>query len=450
MNIKAHSHLIQEIRNHAIQLTGHAHDYTKLLEMIGDARFVLIGEATHGTDEFYRIRAEITKQLIRYYGFSAVAVEADWPDSYRVNRYVRGHEHIHNADSALSEFLRFPTWMWRNHVIADFINWMREYNTGKSLPQDKIGFYGLDLYSLRTSIEAVLKYLDNVDPDAALRARHYYGCFTERQLYNPQEYGYEAALGLPRTCEQDVVKQLVMLRQRKFDYVKKDGFAAGEEYFHAEQNAKLVADAEEYYRSMFKGRVLSWNMRDKHMTDTLYALADHLSQQRGEVAKLVVWAHNSHVGDARATEMGSQGEFNIGQLVRQAYGNNSVLIGFSTYNGTVTAASQWDGTAEKKTVRHAMPESYEALFHETGIANFLLMLRQNDNLMHHLDISRLQRAIGVLYLPEYERQSHYFFSKLPEQFDAIIHIDRTTALQPLEPEALWHKGEVFETYPSGL
>lgn len=448
--MNAHNHLIKEIRNHAIQITGQPADYTRLFDMIGDARYVLIGEATHGTEEFYRIRTQITKTLIRYYGFSAVAVEGDWPDCYRANRYVRGNSGIHSANGALSEFLRFPTWMWRNEIVVEFLDWLREYNEKKSSYQEKVGFYGLDLYSLHASIEAVIKYLDQVDPDAADRARYNYGCFDHADSGDPQSYSYAATLGLAPSCERGVIHQLLELHQRRFDYLKRDGFAAGEDFFCAEQNARTIVDAENYYRTMFQGHVASWNLRDKHMTETLYGLADHLTQQRGEEAKIVVWAHNSHIGDARATEMGSKGEWNIGQLVRQSHGSNAVLIGFSTYRGSVTAASQWDGVAEQKIIRPGLKESYEELFHETGLANFLLLLRGNSELNHYLDLSRLQRAIGVLYKPETERMSHYFFSKLPEQFDAVIHLDTTRALKPLETGALWHKGEVFETYPTGI
>lgn len=448
--MQAHSHLIREIRNHAIALTSQPTDYTPLLDMIGDAKYVLIGEATHGTEEFYRVRAELTKQLIRYYGFAGVAVEGDWPDCYRANRYARGGSGIRSANGALSEFLRFPTWMWRNEIMVEFLDWLREYNEKKATYQEKAGFYGLDLYSLHNSIQAVIQYLDKVDPEAAVRARRHYGCFEHTDSGNPQEYGYAATLGLTPTCEREVVHQLLELHQRRFDYLKRDGFAAGEDFFCARQNAKTIVDAEAYYRTMFQGRVSSWNLRDKHMTDTLYALAEHLTQQRGEQAKIVVWAHNSHVGDARATEMGTKGEWNIGQLVREAHGSDAVLIGLTTYRGTVTAASEWDGHTEQKIVRPALKESYEALFHETGLANFLLLLRGNTELNHHLDLFRLQRAIGVLYKPESERMSHYFFSKLPQQFDALIHLDTTRALKPLETGGLWHKGEVFETYPSGL
>lgn len=448
----AHSHLIQELRASAIPLTGHASDYDALIDMIGDVRYVLIGEATHGTEEFYRIRAEITKRLIRHHGFSAVAVEGDWPDCYRINRYARDDASIHSASSALRGFLRFPTWMWRNETVAEFIGWLHEHNQTRSLPQEKVGFYGLDLYSLYASIQSVIHYLRQVDPPAASRAERYYACFDHghRPAENPQEYGYAATFGITPACEKQAIEQLVELRSRSAEYLKRNGFSVGEEQFCAEQNAKVVIDAERYYREMFRGRVSSWNLRDKHMTETLYALSEHLGSWRGERAKIVVWAHNSHVGDARATEMGQLGEWNIGQLVREAHGSDAALIGFSTYRGTVTAASEWDSVAECKIVRPGTPESYEALFHETGIQDFMLVLRGNKQLSHQLDISRLQRAIGVLYLPQTERQSHYFFSKLPEQFDAIIHIDTTHALTPMEPTALWHKGEIFETYPSGF
>ena len=445
-----HSHLIEQIRNSAISLSGHATDYSPLLALIGDARFVLIGEATHGTEEFYRTRAQITRQLIFHGGFAAVAVEGDWPDSYRVNRYVRGEAAPQNAHSALIEFERFPAWMWRNEAVVEFTEWLRQYNDKKPSSARKAGFYGIDLYSLNASIKAVIEYLEKTDPPAAERARHYYSCFDHHYAENPQQYGYASSCGLAKPCEEEVVRQLVALRHRAFDYMKHDGFVAEEEFFYAEQNAKAVVDAEEYYRTMFQSRVLSWNLRDRHMAETLDALANHLSSQRGEPAKIVVWAHNSHVGDARATEMGDNGEWNIGQLMRERHGSEVVSIGFSTYRGTVTAASDWDGETECKIVRPAMPESYEALFHETGIPNFMLILRGNDTLTRHLHLNRLQRAIGVIYHPQTERLSHYSFARLPEQFDAIIHIDKTTALKPLEVNPLWHKGEVFETYPAGL
>src|SRR5918995_885016 len=320
---------------------GGAHDYDPLLKLIGEARFCLLGEATHGTHEFYRERAEITKRLIKEKAFTAIAVEADWPDAFRVNRYVRGLSDDRNADEALSGFKRFPTWMWRNTVVVDFVEWLRSYN--ESLPADggRVGFYGLDLYSLYTSIEAVLGYLNKIDPEAAKRARYRYSCF-EHFGDDTQAYGYATSFGLTASCEREVIEQLIELRRRAADYASRDGRVARDEYFFAEQNARLVRNAEKYYRTMFHGRVESWNLRDRHMAETLDALISHLTLQ-GENAKVAVWEHNSHLGDARATYMADYGELNVGQLVRQRYGSDAVLIGFTTYKGTVTAASEWDG-----------------------------------------------------------------------------------------------------------
>lgn len=449
MKNDAHRLLVQEIRDKAVHLTGRMQDYVPLLEQAAKARFVLIGEATHGTEEFYRIRAELTKRLIEEHGFAAVTAEADWPDAYRVNRYVRGAGDIYDAGDALSDFTRFPSWMWRNEVMLDFVEWLRDYNELIETPHDRVGFYGLDVYSLRASIDAVIAYLDKMDPDAAVRARRYYSCFTP-YIDEPQEYGYASTLSISESCEREVVRQLIELRQRAYDYIKRDGFAMEEDYFCAEQNARVIVDAEQYYRSMFKGRVSSWNLRDRHMADTLFSLAEHLGHWRSQPPKMVVWAHNSHIGDARATYMSSIGEWNLGQLVREHFPDESYLIGFSTYEGTVTAASRWDGRPERKNVRRGMKESYEELFHDVGMPDFLLFPKSSRMLEKHLDINRLQRAIGVLYLPETERQSHYFYTRLPQQFDAIIHIDSTQALKPLEPVAEWHKEKEFETYPSGF
>lgn len=452
MTRSAHLRLVNEIKNKAIPLTGHASDYDAIADTIGDAHYVLIGESTHGTEEFYQIRADITKRLIQHHGFSAVAVEGDWPDCYRINRYVRGDTNVYGAESALSDFLRFPTWMWRNEVVVNFIGWLRDYNDSKLHGQEKVGFYGLDLYSLYSSIHGVIGYLEKVDPPAAQRARDYYSCFNHRHnlAENPQEYGHAASLGISPSCEKQAVEQLIELRHNAVDYMKRNGFVAGEEYFCAEQNAKTILDAERYYRAMFQGRVSSWNLRDRHMVETLYSLSEYLSGWRGERARIVVWAHNSHVGDARATEMGTQGEWNIGQLVRESHGSDSTLIGFSTHRGTVTAASRWDGVAECKIVLPSAAESYEALFHDVGTSSFLLVLRDNGAVSRNLEISRLQRAIGVLYLPQTEMQSHYFFSKLSKQFDAIMHVDTTHALRPLETISSWYREDFSETYPSGV
>jgi erythromycin esterase-like protein len=437
-----------ELREVVLPLSGKVHDYDPLLELAGNASLCLLGEATHGTHEFYRERAEITKRLIKEKGFTAVAVEADWPDAFRVNRYVRGLSDDKDANEALGGFKRFPTWMWRNTVILDFVEWLREYNTSLALTAPKVGFYGLDLYSLYTSIEAVLGYLSKVDPKAAKRARYRYSCF-EHFSEDTQAYGYAAGFGLTESCEREVIDQLTEIRRRAADYASRDGRVARDEYFFAEQNARLVLNAEKYYRTMFRGRVESWNLRDRHMAETLDALITHLTIQ-GEPAKVVVWEHNSHLGDARATYMADYGELNVGQLVRQRYGRDAILIGFTTYKGTVTAASEWDGPAERKRVRPALPESYETVFHESAGGNFLLPIRANKAAASVVRQPRLERAIGVIYLPQTERQSHYFNARLCDQFDLVIHLDETHAIEPLERYALWETGEPPETFPTGM
>jgi erythromycin esterase-like protein len=429
-------------------LIGAREDYDPLLKMIGDARFVLLGEASHGTHEFYKARAEITQRLISEKGFSAVVVEADWPDAYRVNCYVRGESEDREAIDSLAGFGRFPTWMWRNAEVLDFIGWLRDYNDAS--PATKCGFYGMDLYSLFTSIEAVLKYLDRTDTAAAKRARQRYGCFEDFGA-DTQAYGYAAAREMVESCEDAVVAQLLEMWRRE---PPERSRVAEDQFFYAEQNARLVKNAEEYYRCMFRGDVSSWNMRDSHMVGTLDALVEHLERQRDSAdrVKVVVWAHNSHLGDARATEMSRRGEHNVGQLVRQKYGRSAVLVGFSTYEGTVTAAADWDKPADRRRVRPALSGSYEAMFHEAGAygaPNFMLNLRDELDSGPLLE-RRLQRAIGVIYRPETERWSHYFHTVLPHQFDALLHYDHTRAVEPLELTARWERGEAPETYPSGI
>lgn len=432
----------------AVPLKGAATDYDALLGMVGDARLVLIGEASHGTHEFYKERAQITKRLITEKGFTAVAVEADWPDAYRVNRYVRGESIDPDAVDALNGFKRFPAWMWRNADVLDFIGWLRAHNDDVSDVHRKVGFFGLDLYSLHASIEAVLTYLDKVDPLGASAARYRYSCF-EHFGEDPQAYGYAASFGLTQSCEHEVVSQLVELHRRAAEYARRDGRVAADDYFYAEQNARLVKNAEEYYRTMFRGRVSSWNLRDRHMAETLHALLVHFEQQACP-PKVVLWAHNSHLGDARATDMGSAGEYNVGQLVRERYGRDAVSIGFSTYSGTVTAASSWGGPAERKRVRPALSESYESLFHDASEGRFMLNLREPSPAKTALRREMLERAIGVIYLPETERISHYFHARLSDQFDAVLHLDETRAVEPLERTIKWEAGEVPETFPSGM
>ncbi|HSV15913.1 MAG TPA: erythromycin esterase family protein [Tepidisphaeraceae bacterium] len=452
------ANIIRGIRSSARPLEG-AHDghaapaYDPLIDAIGDRRFALIGEASHGTHEFYATRAAITRRLIAERGFNAVVVEADWPDAYRVNRYVRGFNDDSSADGALSGFRRFPQWMWRNTVVEEFVDWLRAYNAAASAPRAQVGLYGMDLYSLRASIAAVLRYLDNVDHAAATRARYRYSCF-EDFGEDPQAYGYAARFDLERSCEEAVVQQLVELQRRSAEYARRDGRAAEDEYFHAEQNARLVKNAEQYYRSMFQGRVSSWNLRDTHMVQTIGELVRFLDRMNGAPTKLVIWAHNSHLGDASATEVGQAGELNVGQLMRETYGQEQTfLTGFTTHDGTVTAATDWDGPAETKTVRPSLDGSYEQLFHETQLPRFLLILSgggADRSMIEPLRASRLERAIGVIYRPQTERVSHYFHAILPEQFDAIIHLDRTRAITPLEAVATVVDRELEETYPTGV
>ncbi len=440
--------LLTELRERVRPSTDGQRDYDPLIEAAGSARFVLLGEASHGTHEFYRERARITRRLIEEKGFSAVAIEGDWPDAERVNRFVRGRSEDAEAVQALSGFQRFPAWMWRNADVLDFVGWLLQHNDGLSSGARKIGFYGLDLYSLHASMGAVLEYLGRVDPEAARRARYRYGCF-DHFGEDAQTYGYRAGFGLSESCETEVIRQLVELRSKAAEYARRDGRIALDEFFSAEQNARLVQNAERYYREMFRGRVSSWNLRDAHMVETAEALARHL-ESVGERPKIVIWAHNSHLGDARATEMGERGEWNIGQLLREKHGREVFSVGFTTDTGTVTAASEWDGPAERKRVRPALPGSYETLFHALDLPRFLLTLNEDVRLRETLAEPRLERAIGVIYLPESERVSHYFFARLPDQFDAVLHFDQTRAVEPLEVNSEWSREDVPETYPSAL
>jgi erythromycin esterase-like protein len=438
---------LEVLTRRAHPLTGARDDYDDLVNLVGGRRLVLIGEASHGTHEFYQERARITRRLIEECGFNAVAVEGDWPDAYRVNRYVTGISADADADAALGSFRRFPTWMWRNQEVLAFVEWLRAHNGARADPRTKARFYGLDLYSLRASIEEVVDYLERVDPHEATRARQRYSCF-DHVGAEGQQYGYALATGAADPCEDEVVAQLVELRERSELYLRRDGMAAEDEQFCAEQNARVVHDAEEYYRQMYRASVSSWNLRDRHMARTLHALIAHLDE-RSAPARVVVWAHNSHVGDARATSMGARGELNIGQLARERYGDDALLIGFSTFAGHVTAASDWGGPTERKRVRPARPDSHEAMLHAAALPHYWLA---TEGLADDEDLARerLERAIGVIYRPETELQSHYFTADLIRQFDVVIHLDHTRALEPLEMTPLWDRGEPAETFPSGL
>lgn len=440
--------LAETVRHAAHPLSGAARDYDALIGWSRDARVALLGEASHGTHEFYRERAAITKRLVTEQGFTAVAVEADWPDASRVNRYVRGLSDDARAVDALGDFKRFPPWMWRNTDVVEFVEWLRQHNDALAPGAPKTGFYGLDLYSLHASMEAVLRYLEKVDPPAAGRVRERYACF-DHFGDDVRRYGMLTSAGVAEWCRDEVINVLLALQRRAAAYAERDGRLARDEFFDAEQNARLVKNAEAYYRSMFLSDVSSWNLRDRHMAETLDALVAHLERRDGRSAKVVVWAHNSHLGDARATEMGRRGELNVGQLVRERHGDGALLVGFSTHHGTVTAASNWDGPAERKRVRPALAGSYETVFHDAGVARFLLRCRAGaaENALRD---PRLERAIGVIYRPETERPSHYFHARLSEQFDVMLHFDETQAVEPLELTAEWQAGEVPETFPFGV
>jgi protein-L-isoaspartate(D-aspartate) O-methyltransferase len=401
------------------------------------SRIVLLGEATHGTSEFYRARAAITKRLITQHGFTVVAVEADWPDAAMVDRYVR-HKSTHVGSGPA--FRRFPTWMWRNVEVAEFVDWLREHNAARE-PGRQTGFFGLDIYNMNAAIHAILHYLDSVDPDAARVARERYGCLTPWQR-DPAAYGRMALTTGYAKCEISVTLALRDLLKKQLDYEAKDR----DSFLDAAQNARLIAAAERYYRVMYYGTAESWNLRDRHMFETL----EHLLDWRGPGTKAVVWAHNSHVGNAAATDMGfARGEINIGQLCRERFGQQAALIGFGTDHGTVAAASDWDAPMEIKAVRTAHPDSYERLCRDSGVQRFLLDLRkgQRSALRTELMHSRLERAIGVIYRPETELASHYFDARLPEQFDGYVWFDETRAVTPLPTEC---RAGVPETYPFGL
>jgi protein-L-isoaspartate(D-aspartate) O-methyltransferase len=411
-------------------------DLAPLLERIGERRVVLIGEASHGTSEFYRLRARITQRLIEEKHFNVIAVVADWPDAARIDHYVR-HRDVPAAD--WEAFGRFPTWMWRNEEVREFVDWLHEHNKPKSYGS-RTAFYGLDLYSLYNSARATITYLEDVDPDLVAIARQRYGCLSPWEA-DPAAYGHAALTGAYRNCESAVTQMLVELFGNRRDYIQHDG----ERFFDASQNARLVANAERYYRIMYYGSRASWNLRDAHMFQTL----QNIMQFHGPTSKVVVWAHNSHIGDASATEMGTRGEHNIGELCRKGYGEQSYRIGFGTDHGTVAAASAWDGPMQIKQVRPSHPQSYERLFHLTNIPGLILPLRAG----HELDVAtqlaqpRLERAIGVIYRPETELASHYFEAELPRQFNEYIWLDRTSAIAPLPAGQI--QG-VPDTYPFGV
>jgi len=435
---RAVSRLIREVAEPIRDLDSSSVD--ALLERVGNARVVLLGEATHGTSEFYRMRARLTKELIERRGFDFVAVEADWPDAARIDDYVLGGPR--RSSLAFTPFTRFPTWMWRNEEVDGFVSWLRARNLRQPDPTARVGFHGLDLYSMFTSIAAVLAYLDGVDPDAARVARARYGELTPWQK-DPAAYGQAVLAGRYASSEGAVVATLRDLLRQRVEYSRRDG----DRFFDAAQNARLVADAERYYRAMYYGGSDSWNLRDTHMFETLQSLLSFY----GRGSRGIVWAHNSHVGNASATEMGSRGELNVGQLCRQELRDAVYIVGFATDHGTVAAASNWDEPMQRMQIRPAHSDSYERLCHDVEIPAFVMHLRQpnraavRDELQH----PRLERAIGVVYRPETERASHYFHASLPHQFDELIWFDETRAVTPLMAPAGTTR-DLPETYPFGL
>ena len=402
-------------------------DLGPLLERIGDARVVCLGEATHGTSEFYRLRARITRELVEKKGFGLVAVEADWPDAARVNQWVRpsleGRPRVGPEHPAFS---RFPTWMWRNHEVLEFTSWLREHNLRVRGDRPEVAFHGLDLYSMFASIRSVLDFLDAVDPEAASVARQRYACLTPWES-DPHAYGSAAITGRYRVCEEEAVAMLRDILANRLAYSEQDG----DRFLDASRNATLVAAAERYYRTMYYGGDASWNLRDRHMFDTLVSLLE----SRGPASKVVVWEHNSHLGDARATEMGVRGQLNVGQLCRETFGDGCYLVGFGTDRGTVAAAHDWDGPLHAMRVRDSHPESYERLCRDSGVPAFLLALRdpRRPEVRVELAPPRLERAIGVVYRPDSELQSHYFRASLPLQFDEWIWFEETRAVHPIRP-----------------
>ncbi len=409
-------------------------DLDYMLSDIGDSRVVMLGEASHGTHEFYSWRNELTKRLIDEKGFSFVAVEGDWPDCYRYNRYVKGYDHTSaTAKEIANTYRRWPRWMWANAETAQFISWIRKYNDAR-VKSDKVGFYGLDVYSLWDSITAAADYISKHHPESIEQAREAYRCF-EPYREDPIGYAY-GGRGLPGSCQEEVVNMLVGLIQ-----AQQADEHDPEEHFNAEQNAMVALNAERYYKSMLGGQAESWNVRDHHMMGTL----QRLMERYGKEAKAIIWAHNTHIGDARATDMADAGMINIGQLVREFYKDSSYAVGFGTYKGTVIAADAWDAPAEIIKVPPARPESWDGLFHKTVGSDGYLMLR---GLTKDTAAQRMQRAIGVVYHPDLEQYGNYVPTKLSERYDAYIYIDKTTALTPLSPEHA--DNQVPETYPTGV
>ncbi|MET8157534.1 erythromycin esterase family protein [Sphaerisporangium sp. NPDC005289] len=437
------------LRAEAIPLDNGVPSPDVLFDLVGEARFVLIGGASHGTHEFYAARAAMTRRLIEERDFRAVAVQADWPDAYRVNRYVHGRGHDATAEQALGGFERFPSWMWRNAVVLDFVTWLRDHNDGVLAGLcGQAGFYGLDVYGAHRTMRRVVDFLQETDPVAAARARDRYACFDH---LGPEDrpYGLSPACGAGESSEEAMIARLVALRREAMSSAREEGLLPEDELFYAELNAAATRNADEHYRSMLGGRICAWNHRDRHMADTLDALSEHLARRRGGSAKIVVWAHDAHVGDARATEAACRGEINLGMLVRERHGDACRSIGMTTYTGTVTAADQWGTRPERKWLRPALSDSAEELFHEVGEKQFLTWFAAAPRSADVLRSARLQRMISAVYRARSERRCHYFRARLSDEFDAVLHMDETRAVEPLDRTPEWDHDRLPRACPPG-
>jgi erythromycin esterase-like protein len=439
---------VDVLRERAYIHAGNAGEYEPLMELTGNARVVLLGQASCGNHEFYAVRARITRRLIEQKGFAAVAVDADWADASHVNRYVQGDGEDGDARTSLDGFRHFATSTWRNAAVIDFLEWLRAYN--QSLQGDApISFRGLDLYNLHNSNRLVAAYLDRVDPVAAhqMRCRYVSACVGDLSDEAPA-CGDEFRSTLGQSCEDEIIAEVVELWQRLADEIMSTRGSAEYEAFFTEQAPRLAHNAEQYYRAMFGGKASSWNLRNRHLDETLAALVDHLERSVAP-GKVVFWAHNAQVGDSRAHELPRRGKLSVGQLARERYGEGAVLIGLTTYQGTVRAASEWDGPFEQKTVLPSVPDSYESLFHDVGHPRFVLPIRANPDVNEALRGSMRQRSIGVIYRPEAERLSNYVQTRLNDEFDAVVRFDQTTAVHALVGDPDYETEEIPGSIPAG-
>jgi erythromycin esterase len=432
------SDVLDVINSRAYSLS-HMNDLEPLFEKIGDARIVMLGEASHGTHEYYTWRAHISKRLIEEKHFNCIAVEGDWPDCYRLNRFIKGYEsHNQRAIDILHSFHRWPTWMWANHETASFCKWLKAFNNG--LPdKSRVGFYGLDVYSLWESMDAIMHFLRRADPIALRAAEEAFRCF---EPFRKEEGvgNSNPSLLVPEICQDDVVELLQGIRKKLPSYETDQ-----ENRMSVEQNAKVISNAEEYYRTLVQGGPHSWNLRDKHMSETL----DRLLQFYGPESKIIVWAHNTHIGDARATDMVDEGMFNLGEIARIMHHDKGVvLVGFGSNEGTVVAGRKWGAEMEIVNMPPARTNSWEYYLHEAGADNKLLILDEWIDNQMMMESHFGHRAVGVVYNPRYEEYGNYVPSILPLRYNAFIYLDETRALHALHNETDHRK--MPETFPSGM